>query len=50
MTLISINVGLLRKVIHRGQTIMTGIFKAPVAGLVWHGRLNLVGDGHNEVR
>ena len=50
MTLISINVGLPREIIHRGQTIATGIFKLPVAGPVWLGRLNLVGDGQADLR
>ena len=47
MTLISINVGLPREILHGGQAITTGIFKAPVAGPVWLGRLNLAGDGLN---
>lgn len=50
MTLISINVGLPREIIHRGQAITTGIFKAPVAGAVWLGHLNLVGDGQADLR
>ncbi len=50
MTLISINVGLPREVIHSGQAITTGIFKLPVAGSVWLGRLNLVGDGQADLR
>jgi MOSC domain-containing protein YiiM len=50
MALISINVGLPREIIHRGQAITTGIFKVPVAGSVWLGRLNLAGDGLNQVR
>jgi MOSC domain-containing protein YiiM len=50
MTLISINVGLPREIIHRGQAIATGIFKAPVAGPVWLGCLNLAGDGQADLR
>ena len=50
MTLISINVGLPREIIHGGQTITTGIFKLPVAGPVWLGRPNLVGDGQADLR
>jgi MOSC domain-containing protein YiiM len=50
MTLISINVGLPREIIHRGQAITTGIFKVPVAGPVWVGRLNLAGDGQADLR
>ncbi len=50
MTLISINVGLPREITHRGQAITTGIFKAPVAGPMWLGRLNLAGDGQADLR
>ena len=50
MTLISINVGLPREIIHGGQAITTGIFKLPVAGPVWLGRLNLAGDGQADLR
>jgi MOSC domain-containing protein YiiM len=50
MTLISINVGLPREIIHRGQAITTGIFKLPVAGPVWLGRMNLIGDGQADLR
>ncbi len=50
MTLISINVGLPREIIHGGQAITTGIFKAPVAGPVWLGRQNLAGDGQADLR
>ncbi len=50
MTLISINIGLPREITHRGQAITTGIFKAPVAGPVWLGRLNLAGDGQADLR
>ena len=50
MTLISINIGLPREIIHGGQAITTGIFKVPVAGPVWLGRLNLEGDGQADLR
>jgi MOSC domain-containing protein YiiM len=50
MTLISINVGLPREIIHGGRAVTTGIFKAPVAGPVWLGRLNLVGDRQADLR
>jgi len=50
MTLISINVGLPREIIHGGQVITTGIFKLPVSGPVWLGRLNLAGDGQADLR
>ncbi len=49
-TLISINVGLPREIIHGGRAVSTGIFKAPVAGPVRLGRLNLAGDGQADLR
>ena len=50
MNLISVNVGLPREITHGGQTVTTGIFKAPVAGPVWLGRQNLKGDGQADLR
>jgi MOSC domain-containing protein YiiM len=50
MTLISINVGLPREITHGGREVTTGIFKVPVAGPVWLGRLNLTGDGQADLR
>jgi MOSC domain-containing protein YiiM len=50
MNLISVNIGLPREITHGGQTVTTGIFKAPVAGPVWLGRLNLAGDGQADLR
>ncbi|MGA9032437.1 MAG: MOSC domain-containing protein [Sulfuricaulis sp.] len=50
MTLISINVGFPREIIHGGRAVSTGIFKVPVAGPVWLGRLSLVGDGQADLR
>jgi MOSC domain-containing protein YiiM len=44
MRLISVNVGLPREVIYNGNTIMTGIFKAPAEGRITLRRLNLDGD------
>jgi len=44
MRIVSVNVGLPREVTWRGETILTGIFKKPVAGRVRVERLNLVGD------
>ena len=40
----SINVGTVRSVEHRGRTVTTAIFKAPVAGRVTAGGVNVVGD------
>jgi len=50
MTLIAINVGLPREITHGGRTITTGIFKAPVDGPVWLGRLKFMGDGQADLR
>ena len=50
MNLISVNVGLPREITHGGQTVTTGIFKAPVAGAVFLRRLNLDGDGQADLR
>lgn len=44
MKLISVNVGLPRTVIWKGQPVTTGIFKDPVEGRVKLSRLNLAGD------
>jgi MOSC domain-containing protein YiiM len=44
MSVVSVNVGLPRKVIWKGKTISTGIFKQPVQGRVAVRRLNLDGD------
>lgn len=44
MRLASVNVGLPRKVLWKGRTVVTGIFKEPVAGRVTVNRLNLEGD------
>ena len=41
---ISVNVGLPREVVWKGRTVVTGIFKDPVAGRVAIRRLNLDGD------
>src|SRR5256886_9073479 len=40
----SVNVGLPRAVVWKGRTVVTGIFKEPVAGHVAIKRLNLEGD------
>lgn len=45
MRLISLNVGLPRKVTWEGRTVLTGIFKEPVVGRVHLRRHNLDGDG-----
>src|SRR5438477_2792677 len=50
MKLVSINVGLPREVQWHGKTVLTSIFKAPVAGLVKVGRLNLEGDRQSDLK
>jgi MOSC domain-containing protein YiiM len=50
MKLISLIIGMPREINHRGQKVTTGIFKLPVAGPVWLGRLNLAGDGQADLR
>lgn len=49
MKIISVNVGLPRLVVWRGQTISTGIFKSPVEGRVRLRRLNLEGDRQSDL-
>jgi MOSC domain-containing protein YiiM len=45
MRVVSVNVGLPRQVVFRGETVTTGIFKKPVAGRVRAAGVNLEGDG-----
>src|SRR3989454_2793779 len=44
LQVLSVNVGLPRAVVWKGRTVVTGIFKEPVAGRVAIKRLNLEGD------
>ncbi len=44
MRIVSVNVGLPREVNWHGKTVLTGIFKQPVAGRIAVRRLNLDGD------
>jgi len=44
MKIISVNVGVPRKVALKGRTVATGIFKEPIEGRVMLRRLNLDGD------
>ncbi len=50
MTLISINVGLPREIVHQGRVLSTGIFKEPVTGPVFLRYLNLDGDRQADPR
>ncbi|MCZ6679878.1 MAG: MOSC domain-containing protein [Candidatus Poribacteria bacterium] len=45
MKVLSVNVSQPKEVSYRGETIRTGIFKAPVQGRVMMRRLNIDGDG-----
>ncbi|HEY9654929.1 MAG TPA: MOSC domain-containing protein [Crinalium sp.] len=49
MELISVNVGLPRKVSWKGKTVSTGIFKEPVSDRVMLRSLNLDGDGQADL-
>src|SRR5437660_6091656 len=44
LQVLAVNVGLPRAVVWKGRTVVTGIFKEPVAGRVAIKRLNLEGD------
>ncbi len=50
MKLVSVNVGLPRKVRYRGQVVTTGIYKEPVMGLVKLRKLNLEGDKQADLK
>lgn len=50
MRVVSVNVGRPRTVEHQGRQVRTGIYKAPVAGPVHIGRLNLDGDAQADLR
>ena len=49
MRLVSVNVGLPREVEHDGETVLTSIFKSPVAGRVRVRTLNLDGDRQSDL-
>jgi MOSC domain-containing protein YiiM len=46
---LSVNAGLPREVTWRGETVLTSIFKAPVAGRVRVARLNIDGDRQSDL-
>src|SRR4051812_43603321 len=50
MRVVSVNVGRPREFEEGGETVMTGIFKHPVAGLIRVRRLNLDGDEQVDLR
>jgi ferredoxin-NADP reductase/MOSC domain-containing protein YiiM len=47
--LLSVNVGLPRDIPWKGRTVLTGVWKSPVAGRCRVGRLNLDGDGQGDL-
>ena len=49
MKLVSINVGLPREVQWHGKTVLTSIFKAPVAGPIAVRRMNVEGDRQSDL-
>jgi MOSC domain-containing protein YiiM len=49
MKVVSVNVGLPREVTWNGESVLTSIFKAPVAGRVRVETLNLVGDRQSDL-
>jgi ferredoxin-NADP reductase/MOSC domain-containing protein YiiM len=46
---VSVNVGQPREVTWQGRTVRSGIWKSPVEGRVFAGRLNLAGDGQADL-
>jgi MOSC domain-containing protein YiiM len=49
MKLLSVNVALPQEIEIDGKLVLTGIYKLPVAGRVWLGRLHLAGDGQADL-
>jgi len=49
MKILSVNVGLPRRIVSGGQSVTTGIFKTPVHRRVKAGKLNLEGDGQADL-
>src|SRR5712671_199901 len=49
MKVVSVNVGLPRQIISRGEAVLTSIFKEPVAGRVRVETLNLAGDRQSDL-
>src|ERR1700743_2647998 len=49
VTLVSVNVGMLRDVAWQGKIVRTGIWKTPVQGKVMARLLNLDGDGQGDL-
>lgn len=49
MTILSLNVGGPREVEHQGRTVLTSIYKFPVAGRIHVDRLNIAGDEQSDL-
>ncbi len=49
MQIISINVSMPKTIEIKGRPVLTAIYKEPVAGSVWLGKLGLVGDGQADL-
>lgn len=49
MQIISINVAMPKTIEIKGKPVLTAIYKEPVAGSVWLGKLGLVGDGQADL-
>lgn len=49
MKLLSVNIALPQEIEINGKPVLTGIYKLPVAGRVWLGRLSLAGDGQADL-
>jgi ferredoxin-NADP reductase/MOSC domain-containing protein YiiM len=47
--LLSVNVGLPRDIVWKGRIVRTAIWKDPIQGRCWVGRLNLDGDGQADL-
>ena len=48
--IVSVNVGLPQDVAWQGRTVRTAVWKTPVTGRIFAGRLNLDGDGQADLR
>jgi MOSC domain-containing protein YiiM len=46
---VSVNVGLPRDVAWQGRRVRTGIWKQPMTGRIFAGKLNLDGDGQGDL-
>src|ERR1700678_2619792 len=47
---VSVNVGMPRDVLWQGKSVRTSIWKTPITGRVWAGRLCLAGDAQADLK